>query len=65
MTANRLTPAQMKGGGGDDPGASGRGWGLGLGVQVAASPYGVAARGTAHGWDGGFGTSWFNDPARA
>lgn len=60
MTTNRLTPAQMT------DGAMilgpGRGWGLGLGVQVTASPYGVQPG--AYGWDGGFGTSWFNDPAK-
>lgn len=39
-----------------------RGWGYGMGVYLAASPEGVP-RG-AYGWDGGFGTSWFNDPAR-
>jgi CubicO group peptidase (beta-lactamase class C family) len=60
MTTNRLTPKQMAGG--SLILGSGRGWGLGLGVQVAASPYGVQPG--AYGWDGGFGTSWFNDPAR-
>ncbi|MBU1374374.1 MAG: beta-lactamase family protein [Alphaproteobacteria bacterium] len=60
MTTNCLTPAQMKDG--EMILGSGRGWGLGLGVQVAASPYGVQPG--AFGWDGGFGTSWFNDPAK-
>lgn len=60
MTANRLTPQQMTDG--ELILGPGRGWGLGLGVQVAASPYGVEPG--AYGWDGGFGTSWFNDPAR-
>jgi CubicO group peptidase (beta-lactamase class C family) len=60
MTANRLTPEQIKGGAMIL--GPGRGWGLGLGVQVAPSPYGVQPG--AYGWDGGFGTSWFNDPAR-
>jgi CubicO group peptidase (beta-lactamase class C family) len=60
MTTNRLTPAQMKG---DELILGlGRGWGLGLGVQVSANPYGVQPG--AFGWDGGFGTSWFNDPAK-
>jgi CubicO group peptidase (beta-lactamase class C family) len=60
MTTNRLTPEQIKGG--EVILGPGRGWGLGLGVQVSASPYGVQPG--AYGWDGGFGTSWFNDPAR-
>ncbi|MEW5685321.1 MAG: serine hydrolase domain-containing protein [Pseudomonadota bacterium] len=60
MTTNRLTPAQIKDG--EMILGPGRGWGLGLGVQVAASPTGVQPG--AYGWDGGFGTSWFNDPAR-
>lgn len=60
MTTNRLTPAQMKDG--EMILGPGRGWGLGLGVQAQASPYGVQPG--AYGWDGGFGTSWFNDPAR-
>ena len=59
MTTNRLSSEQMKDGymilG---PGC---GWGLGLGVQVRVSPYGI--RPGAYGWNGGFGTSWFNDPA--
>ena len=59
MTTNRLTPAQIK------DGAMilgpGRGWGLGVGVQVTANASGVQPG--AYGWDGGFGTSWFNDPA--
>jgi len=59
MAANRLTPEQIKGG--ELILGPGRGWGLGLGVQIAASPYGVQPG--AYGWDGGFGTSWFNDPA--
>ncbi|HET6972203.1 MAG TPA: serine hydrolase domain-containing protein [Phenylobacterium sp.] len=60
MTTNRLTPEQMKGG--ELILGPGRGWGLGLGVQVAANAYG--AQPGAYGWDGGFGTSWFNDPAK-
>lgn len=59
MTTNRLTPGQMDG---DIILGPGRGWGLGLGVRVTASPHGVPAG--AYGWDGGFGTSWFNDPAK-
>ena len=58
MTTNRLTPGQMEG---DIILGPGRGWGLGLGVSLEASRYGVPAG--AYGWEGGFGTSWFNDPA--
>jgi CubicO group peptidase (beta-lactamase class C family) len=58
MRVNRLTPAQRKGGA-EILGPS-RGWGYGVGVYVEPSPEGVP-RG-AYGWDGGFGTSWFNDP---
>jgi CubicO group peptidase (beta-lactamase class C family) len=60
MTANRLTPKQMKDG--EMILGLGRGWGLGLGVQVTANSCGVQPG--AYGWDGGFGTSWFNDPAK-
>jgi CubicO group peptidase (beta-lactamase class C family) len=59
MTTNRLSSKQMKDG--ELILGPGRGWGLGIGVQVTAGPYGV--RPGAYGWDGGFGTSWFNDPS--
>jgi CubicO group peptidase (beta-lactamase class C family) len=39
----------------------GRGWGYGMGVAVEATPEGFSQG--AYGWDGGFGTSWINDPA--
>ncbi|HVI05383.1 MAG TPA: serine hydrolase domain-containing protein [Sphingomicrobium sp.] len=60
MTVNRLSPDQRRGG--ELILGSGRGWGLGIGVQVTVSPDGVQPG--AYGWDGGFGTSWFNDPAQ-
>jgi CubicO group peptidase (beta-lactamase class C family) len=60
MTANRLTPGQMKGG--EVILRPGGGWGLGVGVQVTVSPDGIQPG--AYGWNGGFGTSWFNDPAQ-
>jgi CubicO group peptidase (beta-lactamase class C family) len=60
MTTNRLTPAQRADGVAIL--GQGRGWGLGLGVQVEAGPYGLQPG--SCGWDGGFGTSWFNDPAK-
>jgi CubicO group peptidase (beta-lactamase class C family) len=60
MTANRLTPAQIAAG--HLILGPGRGWGLGLGVYVSGNSWGVPPG--AYGWDGGFGTSWLNDPAR-
>jgi CubicO group peptidase (beta-lactamase class C family) len=58
MATNRLTQEQMKDG--EPIMGPGRGWGLGLGVRVTESPDGV--RPGAYGWDGGFGTSWFQRP---
>lgn len=60
MTGNRLTPEQIRDGEGIL--GPGRGWGLGVSVQVTGSPYGLQPG--AYGWNGGFGTSWFNDPAK-
>ncbi|HEV2441659.1 MAG TPA: serine hydrolase domain-containing protein [Steroidobacteraceae bacterium] len=60
MTVNHLSAKQMKDG--ELILGPSRGWGLGLGVQVKASAYGVQPG--AYGWDGGFGTSWLNDPAK-
>jgi CubicO group peptidase (beta-lactamase class C family) len=39
-----------------------KGWGYGMSVVMAPTPEGLQPG--AYGWDGGFGTSWFNDPAR-
>lgn len=58
MTSNQLTEEQIAEGG---PLLAGRGWGLGLAVTTA--PDGVSPAGR-YGWDGGYGTSWFNDPSR-
>jgi CubicO group peptidase (beta-lactamase class C family) len=58
MTTNRLTPEQITGG--ESILLPGRGWGLGLGVHLTVNSWGVPG---AYGWDGGFGTSWLNDPA--
>ena len=60
MQTNRLTPAQMKDG--EMILGPGWGWGYGLGVLAADSGYGIGKG--AYGWNGGFGTSWFNDPSR-
>ena len=60
MTTDHLSAAQR------DDGSNilgpARGWGYGLGVMVQNDPDGVPKG--AYGWDGGFGTSWFNEPAR-
>jgi CubicO group peptidase (beta-lactamase class C family) len=61
MQTNHLTPAQVADG--EFVLGPGWGWGYGVGVVVGANPYGIS-RG-AYGWNGGFGTSWFNDPAQA
>jgi CubicO group peptidase (beta-lactamase class C family) len=50
MTRDQLEPAQREGG---RLFLDGRGWGFG----VATGP------GARYGWDGGFGTSWANDPS--
>jgi CubicO group peptidase (beta-lactamase class C family) len=42
-------------------GGDGGGWGLGLGVDTADQPDGRHAG--AYGWDGGLGSTWWNDPA--
>jgi CubicO group peptidase (beta-lactamase class C family) len=59
MTTNHLTPEQMAGAG---PVLGGRGWGFGM--AVATAPDGVSPVPGRYGWDGGYGTSWFNDPHR-
>lgn len=38
------------------------GWSYGAGVITGANDLGLSPG--AYGWDGGFGTSWWNDPAR-
>ena len=58
MQTNHLTPEQIADG--EMILGPGWGWGYGLGVQVGQNPYGI--RRGAYGWNGGFGTSWFNDP---
>jgi CubicO group peptidase (beta-lactamase class C family) len=56
MTANQLTPEQAQGSGFED----GRGWGFG--VSVVTKRDDVWATPGRYGWDGGYGTSWANDP---
>jgi CubicO group peptidase (beta-lactamase class C family) len=59
MTTNRLAPEQMMTG---DPLLGGQGWGFGMGVATA--PDEVSAEPGRYGWNGGYGTFWFNDPSR-
>jgi CubicO group peptidase (beta-lactamase class C family) len=62
MTTDRLTPEQAAAGmffpGFFDT------WGWGYGVGVVKAPDAVSPVPGRYGWDGGFGTSWFNDPKR-
>jgi CubicO group peptidase (beta-lactamase class C family) len=58
MTSDQLTPAQKTG----DAALflDGRGWGFGVAVDAARTD--LAASPGRYGWDGGYGTSWANDP---
>ena len=59
MTTNHLTPGQMAGG---DPILAGHGWGFGM--TVVTAPDDVSQVPGRYGWNGGYGTFWFNDPTR-
>jgi CubicO group peptidase (beta-lactamase class C family) len=59
MTTNHLTPEQMATGG---PILGGQGWGFGM--AVATAPDDVSSVPGRYGWNGGYGTFWFNDPTR-
>ncbi|WP_437594389.1 serine hydrolase domain-containing protein [Sorangium sp. So ce1000] len=62
MTADQLTPAQ-KAESSFFPGFfETHGWGYGLAVTTA--PDAISEVPGRYGWDGGFGTSWINDPSR-
>ncbi len=61
MTADQLTPEQKRGSVFAPGFFDERGWGFCMSVVTGRDP--VKSRGT-YGWDGGMGTSWFNDPAR-
>jgi CubicO group peptidase (beta-lactamase class C family) len=54
MTTNQLAP-------GRHALVEGEGWGLGLGVVTRRT--GIDRSAGSYGWDGGLGTSWWNDPA--
>jgi CubicO group peptidase (beta-lactamase class C family) len=59
MTTNHLSPEQIATAGMLlDP----KGWGYGM--AVAAMPDEMSAQPGRYGWDGGYGTVWFNDPSR-
>jgi CubicO group peptidase (beta-lactamase class C family) len=59
LTTNHLTPHQIATAGILlEP----KGWGYGM--AVAAEPDEVSAFPGRYGWDGGYGTVWFNDPHR-
>ena len=59
MTTNHLTSEQMAGG---DPILAGQGWGFGM--TVVTAPDDVSGVPGRYGWNGGYGTFWFNDPTR-
>jgi CubicO group peptidase (beta-lactamase class C family) len=59
MTTNQLTDEQVATAGVI---LGGRGWGLAQSVVVA--PDDVSATPGRYGWEGGYGTTWFNDPHR-
>ena len=62
MTKDHLTPEQ-KSVSGLFPGFfDGRGWGFG--VSMVTEPDSISPTPGRYGWDGGFGTHWFNDPAQ-
>ena len=59
MTTNHLTPEQMASGG---PVLGSQGWGFGM--AVATAPDEVSQIPGRYGWNGGYGTYWFNDPTK-
>ncbi|MFY1689648.1 serine hydrolase domain-containing protein [Plantactinospora sp. WMMB782] len=59
LTTNHLTPQQLASAG-QYP-LVGRGWGYGMGVSVVPDEISEPGR---YGWEGGYGTAWFNDPNR-
>ncbi|WP_433364749.1 serine hydrolase domain-containing protein [Actinoplanes sp. CA-142083] len=59
LTTNHLTPQQLAEAG-PFP-LTGRGWGYGMAVSVTPDEISGPGR---YGWEGGYGTVWFNDPHR-
>jgi CubicO group peptidase (beta-lactamase class C family) len=62
MTRDHLTPEQKKASSFFPGFFDAHGWGYG--VSISTAPDAVSQTPGRYGWDGGFGTSWFNDPAR-
>jgi CubicO group peptidase (beta-lactamase class C family) len=62
MTTDQLTAGQRAVSGFFPGFFAKRGWGFG--VAVSTQPDEVSAVPGRYGWDGGFGTYWFNDPAK-
>jgi len=58
MTANQLPPDQQQMG----RLILGENAGWGFGVSVLTKPDGLATRAGRYGWNGGLGSSWWNDP---
>jgi len=58
MAANQLTPEQQQMG----RLILGENTGWGFGVSVLTKPDGLATRAGRYGWNGGLGSSWWNDP---
>ncbi len=62
MTSDHITPAQ-KAAAKFFPGFFDKsGWGYGM--RVSTAPDAITPVPGRYGWDGGFGTSWMNDPNR-
>jgi CubicO group peptidase (beta-lactamase class C family) len=58
MTSNHLTPEQQQMG----RLILGANTGWGFGVSVLIEPDGLATHAGRYGWNGGLGSSWWNDP---
>lgn len=62
MTTDQLTPEQKAVSGLFPHFFDDRGWGFG--VAIATRPDELSSVPGRYGWDGGFGTYWFNDPSQ-
>jgi CubicO group peptidase (beta-lactamase class C family) len=59
LTTNHLTPQQLA-----SAGIILHNLGWGYGMAVAVAPDEASSIPGRYGWDGGYGTTWFNDPHR-